>query len=359
MKKLFLFIVLLIGFLGHSQIPAKFKDGIVIGSFTEDPAVGKAGQIFWDSDDMKFRKHDGSVWSDLIPPAGAEANNLSTSVTWVNVPDANITQSSVTQHQAALSIAIGQITGFTNNSTNWDTAFGWGNHASAGYSTGAHFTPTSLLTDYSFTDNSTNWNTAFGWGNHASAGYSTGAHFTPTSLLTDYSFTDNSSNWNTAFGWGNHASAGYVLQSTYDANTILYATTDDTPTTLTVNAQTLVGRITSGNIASLTQSQVHTLLADRILENATVTTTQTLDYAAYEIFNFTVTGDVTFSESNLPTSGSYGKVILINITGNHALTYPANWSTNITGTYDGTVNNIIAVWYVKTGIYKVQITQPD
>lgn len=33
------------------------------------------------------------------------------------------------------------------------------------------FTPTDLLTDYGFTDNSTNWNTAFGWGNHAVAGY--------------------------------------------------------------------------------------------------------------------------------------------------------------------------------------------
>ncbi|MGK2864899.1 MAG: hypothetical protein ACSLE0_23405 [Chitinophagaceae bacterium] len=28
------------------------------------------------------------------------------------------------------------------------------------------FTPSTLLTDYGFTDNSTNWNTAYGWGNH-------------------------------------------------------------------------------------------------------------------------------------------------------------------------------------------------
>ena len=45
------------------------------------------------------------------------------------------------------------------------------------------------------TDNSGNWNTAFGWGNHASAGYASGT---------------NESNWDTAFGWGNHASAGYL-----------------------------------------------------------------------------------------------------------------------------------------------------
>jgi hypothetical protein len=38
-----------------------------------------------------------------------ETNDLSSAVTWANVPDANITQSSVTQHQAALSITESQI----------------------------------------------------------------------------------------------------------------------------------------------------------------------------------------------------------------------------------------------------------
>ena len=38
-----------------------------------------------------------------------ESNDLSSSVTWANVPNANITQSSVTQHQAALSITESQI----------------------------------------------------------------------------------------------------------------------------------------------------------------------------------------------------------------------------------------------------------
>ena len=38
-----------------------------------------------------------------------ETNNLTSAVTWANVPDANITQSSVTQHQAALSLTESQI----------------------------------------------------------------------------------------------------------------------------------------------------------------------------------------------------------------------------------------------------------
>lgn len=39
----------------------------------------------------------------------AEVNNLTAAVVWANVPDANITESSVTQHQAALSITESQI----------------------------------------------------------------------------------------------------------------------------------------------------------------------------------------------------------------------------------------------------------
>lgn len=47
--------------------------------------------------------------SDLQSYLTAEVNDLSAAVTWANVPDANITQSSVTQHQAALSITESQI----------------------------------------------------------------------------------------------------------------------------------------------------------------------------------------------------------------------------------------------------------
>ena len=46
---------------------------------------------------------------DLSSYLTAETNDLSSAVTWANVPDVNITQSSVTQHQAALSITESQI----------------------------------------------------------------------------------------------------------------------------------------------------------------------------------------------------------------------------------------------------------
>jgi len=50
--------------------------------------------------------------SDLQSYLTAETNDLTSAVTWANVPDANITQSSVTQHQAALSITSTQVSDF-------------------------------------------------------------------------------------------------------------------------------------------------------------------------------------------------------------------------------------------------------
>ena len=61
---------------------------------------------------------------------------------------------------------------------------------------------------------------------------------------------------------------GAVLESDYNAQTILAATTDNTPAALTVGEQTLVGRITSGNVAALSATQVRTLL--NVADGATV-----------------------------------------------------------------------------------------
>ena len=50
---------------------------------------------------------------------------------------------------------------------------------------------------------------------------------------------------------GDQDLSGLVAKSTYDANTILYATTDNTPVALTVGEQTVVGRATGGAISAL------------------------------------------------------------------------------------------------------------
>lgn len=80
-----------------------------------------------------------------------EINDLSDVVTWATVPNAFISESSVVQHESALTITESQISDLN------------------------HFSPTSLLTDYGFVDNSGSWNTAYFWGDHSTVGYLTSA----------------------------------------------------------------------------------------------------------------------------------------------------------------------------------------
>ena len=68
----------------------------------------------------QFLKADGSVDSSTY--LTAETNDLSAAVTWANVPDANITQGSVTQHQAALSITESQISDLRTGSVVFNEA---------------------------------------------------------------------------------------------------------------------------------------------------------------------------------------------------------------------------------------------
>lgn len=53
------------------------------------------------------------------------------------------------------------------------------------------FSPTSLSVDYGFTDNSSDWNTAYGWGDHSSEGYLTTESQTLSDVLGEGNTTNN------------------------------------------------------------------------------------------------------------------------------------------------------------------------
>jgi hypothetical protein len=76
------------------------------------------------------------------------------------------------------------------------------------------------------------------------------------SLATDGEVTtavsDHSSDTTSVHGITD--TADILLKSTYNAHTVLYATTNDTPVSLTVSEVTVVGRITGGNIAAVNPS---------------------------------------------------------------------------------------------------------
>jgi hypothetical protein len=56
------------------------------------------------------------------------------------------------------------------------------------------------------------------------------------------------------------ATGSYTPNTTYDAQTLLVALTDNTPTALSISEQTVLGRLTGGDITALTASNVRTLL---------------------------------------------------------------------------------------------------
>ena len=74
-------------------------------------AITTSSETFADSDTQLPTNAAVIDYVAATIPLITEVNDLTASVTWANVPDANITQSSVTQHQAALSIAATQLTG--------------------------------------------------------------------------------------------------------------------------------------------------------------------------------------------------------------------------------------------------------
>lgn len=85
--------------------------------------------------------------------------------------------------------------------------------------------------------------------------------------------------------------ANVVEKSLFDAQTILAAVSDNTPVAVTVAEQTMVGRITAGNITALTPAQIRTLL--NVEDNADVTDTANVTAAgAVMASTLTTKGDI-------------------------------------------------------------------
>ena len=82
---------------------ATTTNSITVGNVTSTSFIKSGGTS------AQFLKADGTVDSNTYLTSFTETNDLTAAVVWANVPDANITQSSVTQHQAALSITESQI----------------------------------------------------------------------------------------------------------------------------------------------------------------------------------------------------------------------------------------------------------
>ena len=160
------------------------------------------------------------------------------------------------------------------------------------------------------TDNSSNWNTAYGWGNHASSGYVTylgtaivDADFSANSGLMKKtsagSYTivsDSSSNWNTAYGWGNHASAGYATLASPTLTGNPLAPTQSAGDNSTKIATTAYADTAVSNLVDSAPSALNTLneLAAALGDDANFSTTVTNSIATkMPLAGGTFTGGIT------------------------------------------------------------------
>jgi len=157
---------------------------------------------------------------------------------------------------------------------NWSTGWAGRNSAYINRADATSYLPGTLTVNGH--GNSSQWNTAYGWGDHASAGYQpAGNYFTDGDTVLNMAnndgfvyddttntmyvkldgtnreiyhtgiFTDNSANWNTAYSWGNHASAGYLTS---------YTDTDNYVDSVAFNTTT--GVLTLGRTGALTDLTV-------------------------------------------------------------------------------------------------------
>ncbi len=146
----------------------------------------------------------------------------------------------------------------------WDTAYGWGDHGSAGYltsyndeyTTGATFnTGTGVIT---FTRNDGDTYTVDIDGRFLTSFTETDPVFTAHAA---YDITSTQiTNWDTAYGWGNHSTAGYLTSYTES----------DTLATVTARGAATSESITIQNTLTLAQSNTSVVFSGNSSGNLTI-----------------------------------------------------------------------------------------
>ena len=120
----------------------------------------------------------------------------------------------------------GNITASNLNTSNWNTSFGWGDHASVGY----------------VTDGNTNWDNSYNLITLTNlSAPATGLNYNNTngqfSLTSGYNIplTASTTNWNTAYGWGDHS--GLYLSPADYLSTTTHANLATLPSLLITESQ--------------------------------------------------------------------------------------------------------------------------
>lgn len=173
---------------------------------------------------------DGSGVLSVSGSGSGTVTSVAMSVpTGFNISGSPITTSGT----LALTMASGYEIPTSSAIANWNTAYGWGNHASAGYLTSIPTASGSVLggikVGTGLSINGSGVLSTLVNGTVTSVGLSMPTGFTVSNspvtnsgtltvaMTSGYEIpqTTSISNWNTAYGWGNHATVGYLKNETF------------------------------------------------------------------------------------------------------------------------------------------------
>jgi hypothetical protein len=130
-----------------------------LGDSDPEKFVGNEGEVFYDPNNPILKLSNGTTPGGVSVGGGGEGGVETDPV-------------------FSASVAFG-IT--STDTSNWDTAYGWGDHADAGYLTSFDETDPAFIASIAAGIGSTNidnWNTAYGWGDHSVVGYATETYVT-------------------------------------------------------------------------------------------------------------------------------------------------------------------------------------
>jgi hypothetical protein len=273
----------------------------------------------------------------FTPGAGTVTSVAASVPTGLTVTGSPVTSSGT----LALSYTAGYEIPTTTKQSQWDTAYGWGNHASAGYLTSATAATTYQPLDGDLTAIAALSGTSGFLKKTAANTYTLDTNTYLTSYTeTDpvytasswYSTTNNASNWDTAYSWGNHASAGYLTSAAIGSTVQAY---DADLTTLGAggaSARTFLGLTIGTDVQAYNANNAVTnaLQTYTASQRGTVTTDNdgSFDMSVTNNFKCTPTGTFTLTFTNI-TAGQSGYVLLVN-TGGHAVSAAATTKVNST-----------------------------
>jgi len=325
------------------------------------------GAIYWNTTTNALFIWDGSAWNAAAFTASGSVTSFNTRTGAVTLSSSDVTtalgftpgQGTVTSVAASVptgltvtgspvtgsgTLAFSYTAGYsiptTTKQSEWDTAYSWGNHASAGYLTSATAATTYQPLDGDLTAIAALSGTSGLLKKTAANTYTLDTNTYLTSETDPvytasswYSTTNNASNWDTAYGWGNHASAGYLTSAAIGSTVQAY---DADLTTLGAggsSARSFLGLAIGTDVqaydadtAKTDVAQAFTAAQRGSISTLTDGATITPDFALANNYTVTLGGNRTLANPTNLTAGQSGSIFVVQDgTGSRTLAYGSYW----------------------------------